>query len=296
MRVEAPSVGRRPAAAAGGRGHAELVASCPRSLVRARRRRAARLRAPPRPSRLSACQCLCSARRAAGWKRSSGTRAAPWCAGGSCTATERLQVRDRVTRRCCLEWGEVCSECGRCSARAVLRSRPTSVMLTAAAGRLAAALVMMLLALQPASAGSTVKLCGGRSVTVPLLGTYAFQVTAVYQDEKFGFRCVRPRHLRHSAFTGIVHTLPPSSGWLANPSGYAATRAHTGRRSPRGELFRQHGCAGDRASATGRAVPYPAVGKVQPDRLCDGCLKHARKGPPECNSVAYGLCVRDNGS
>jgi hypothetical protein len=66
----------------------------------------------------------------------------------------------------------------------------------AAAGSRATALplslaLLALLSPQPSAAGETFKLCGGRSVSVPLLGTYSFQVTAVYQDEKFGFRCVR---------------------------------------------------------------------------------------------------------
>ena len=74
----------------------------------------------------------------------------------------------------------------------------------------------LLLALQPESAAdSAVKLCGGRSVTVPLLGTYTFRVTAVYQDEKFGFRCVRPRHSRqsHPLFTHCLRRVPVD--WLS---------------------------------------------------------------------------------
>jgi hypothetical protein len=123
-----------------------------------------------------------------------------------------------------------------------------------------------------AAAGSTVKLCGGRSVSVPVLGTYSFQVTAVYQDEKFGFRCVRltvdsegaSRVLEQS---GKIHA--PSairsfacqlfharSGSREIAKRVTAGMDCAGWRPARGELFRQPRRASNRGNFTGGAMPY----------------------------------------
>jgi hypothetical protein len=103
----------------------------------------------------------------------------------------------------------------------------------AAAGSRATALplslaLLALLSPQPSAAGETFKLCGGRSVSVPLLGTYSFQVTAVYQDEKFGFRCVR-RAFQPLGLLLLLACLPASALSLGAGSAALLDAALTGR-------------------------------------------------------------------
>ena len=81
--------------------------------------------------------------------------------------------------------------------------------------RLAAVLLLGLSLLPRPAVGAQTKLCGGRSISVPLLGTYSFSVQAVYEDDTFAFRCDGDLHVancygnRASPATGDVTVMAP---------------------------------------------------------------------------------------
>jgi len=87
---------------------------------------------------------------------------------------------------------------------------------SAALVRAAAAVLLLGAALLPAAVeGAQVRVCGGRSLSVPILGTYSFSVQVAYDDGDFVFRCDGDLHVsnchgnRVSPATGDVTSAAP---------------------------------------------------------------------------------------
>jgi hypothetical protein len=84
--------------------------------------------------------------------------------------------------------------------------------------RLVVILVIALTARETGGAAPN-HLCGGRSISVPLLGTYSFSVSAVYKQEQFAFRCVRPYYLPSMACGAHVARFIVGGGMMSAQDG-----------------------------------------------------------------------------